>query len=88
MRDLWVIVTNPVEDGPLFKKMLGDAWTGWTNTDWLLAELVDGVHWLQWAKTKDGQDGRNRPEPVPRPTIKKQKKKRRVLTLDEVNALL
>jgi hypothetical protein len=42
---------------------------GWTIQNMLLAELVDVAHWLQWAKTKDGQRNRNRPPPVPRPGV-------------------
>ena len=87
LRDLWIIVSNPVPEGPLYKAVLGDAWTGWSNSDWLLAELVDTVHWLQWAQTKDGQQGRNWPSPVPRPVINKQKKKQS-LTHEQVESLL
>jgi len=42
---------------------------GWTNTDMLLAELVDTVHWLQWVKTKDGQRNQGMPPRVPRPGV-------------------
>ena len=30
----------------------------------LLGAAVDALHLLVWAKTKDGQKGRSRPEPV------------------------
>ena len=40
---------------------------GWTTQQQLLAEMVDVLHWLQWAKTRDGQRNRNRPPRVPRP---------------------
>lgn len=30
----------------------------------LLSLIVDRLSWLVWAKTKDGQKGRNRPESV------------------------
>ena len=32
-----------------------------------MATVADGIHWLQWAKTKDAEKGRNRPKPIPRP---------------------
>ena len=33
--------------------------------------LFDAVQWLQWAQTNDGQKGRNRPAPFPRPQTSK-----------------
>lgn len=41
----------------------------WTQTDMLLAELIDLTRWLQWAKTKSGQENRDHPKPFPRPGI-------------------
>lgn len=35
----------------------------------LLATVADGIHWLQWSKTKDGQKNRNRPKPIQRPGV-------------------
>ncbi|OBJ26970.1 DUF5361 domain-containing protein [Mycobacterium sp. 1245801.1] len=43
---------------------------GWTLTNMLLAVIADCLRWLQWAKTKDGQKGRNAPEPIKRPGVK------------------
>lgn len=47
------------------------------NPDWqwglpeqLAAAAVDALHLLFWAKTKDGQKGRNRPRQIPRPGVK------------------
>lgn len=37
---------------------------GWDTQAVLLGQTVDALHWLQWAKTKDGQKGRNRPSSV------------------------
>ncbi len=31
---------------------------------------MDALRWLVWAKTKDGEKGRRRPEPLQRPGIK------------------
>lgn len=41
----------------------------WSQTDMLLARIGDGVEKLFWAKTKDGAEGRNYPEPFPRPGV-------------------
>jgi hypothetical protein len=41
----------------------------WSQVEMLLAELVDTMHWLQWAKTKDGSDNKNPPKPFPRPGV-------------------
>jgi hypothetical protein len=36
----------------------------------LLADMADSLRWLVWAKSSDAQQGRNRPEPIPRPGVK------------------
>ena len=41
----------------------------WGLPEMLLADVVDSLRWLAWAKTRDGQRNRNRPKPVPRPGI-------------------
>ena len=43
--------------------------SAWGLREQLLAEAVDTLHWLQWAKTKDGAKNTNRPRPVPRPGV-------------------
>lgn len=55
-------------DSNLMRAMFPDR-AGWTTTGMLLAELVDTAHWLQWAKTRDGQRNRNQPKRVPRPGV-------------------
>ncbi|APE37665.1 hypothetical protein BOX37_31210 [Nocardia mangyaensis] len=35
----------------------------------LLADMADSLRWLVWAKSADAQQGRNRPEPIPRPGV-------------------
>jgi hypothetical protein len=39
----------------------------WDSKEYLLAELVDLVRWLQWTKTADGHKNINQPEPLKRP---------------------
>ena len=39
----------------------------WSETEYLLADVIDTLNTLVWFKTKDGQKGHNRPKPYPRP---------------------
>lgn len=32
------------------------------DRDVILASILDGVNWMVWSRTKDGEKGRNRPE--------------------------
>lgn len=41
----------------------------WTLTNMLLADAVDALNLLVWAKTEDAPLGRNRPKPIPRPGV-------------------
>ncbi|QCW22020.1 tail assembly chaperone [Gordonia phage Yakult] len=41
----------------------------WDRTNMLLADMADSLHWLVWAKTKDGSKNRNPPKPIPRPGV-------------------
>ncbi len=43
----------------------------WSQTDMLLAELIDQASWLKWSKTKDAENGTNLPPPYPRPGVKR-----------------
>lgn len=59
----------PVED---LKEKVSDAETEygpWSQTDMLLAELIDVARWLQWSKTKAAEEKRDVPEPYPRPGV-------------------
>lgn len=60
-------------DSSLVRAMHPDR-AGWSRTNMLLAEMVDSLHWLQWAKTKAGQKGRDRPALVPRPGVGPQRR--------------
>ena len=48
-----------------------NAW-GWQ--EYLLADLVNRVRWLQWAKTPDGAKNRNHPKPIepPKPVAREE----------------
>ncbi|WP_424945142.1 DUF5361 domain-containing protein [Cellulomonas shaoxiangyii] len=43
----------------------------WTPDRDLLAAVVDGLRILAWQNTEDGHEGRNIPEPLPRPGFEK-----------------
>jgi hypothetical protein len=60
-------------DSSLVRVMHPDR-AGWSRTNMLLAEAVDSLHWLQWAKTKAGQRGRDRPALIPRPGVGPQRR--------------
>lgn len=61
---------------------------GWTLKDLLLAESVDTLRLLLWAKTKDGSKNRNRPKPITRPGRRPAKFGNKPLTLVEMDAWL
>jgi len=44
-----------------------DPANAWDWTEHLLADMVNRVRWLQWAKTTDGAKNRNHPKPVETP---------------------
>ena len=48
--------------------MVGDA-SPWGLAEQLLAQIVDNQNIQIWFKTKDGEKGRNRPKPIPRPGV-------------------
>ena len=41
----------------------------WSLDVQMLAEVLNAVRWLQWAKTEDGAKGRNRPKPIQPPWV-------------------
>lgn len=61
-----MIVRCSPRDSILARELAPDD-TRWSDTEWLLADVVDRLSLLVWFKTKDGSKNRNRPEPVPRP---------------------
>lgn len=66
-RDLWVIVTQQDPAQSAVHRALNPDDAPWNMHTFLLAETVDTLRTLVWFKTKDGQKGRNRPKPIPRP---------------------
>ena len=63
-RDLKVIVTRMPPNRSALQQELGPQDAAWTLTNHLLAEVVDSLRLLLWAKTRDGHKNRNRPKPI------------------------
>jgi hypothetical protein len=81
-RELKVIVTRtpPSRSALSFEREPNDA--AWDLNAHLLAEVVDSLRLLLWAKTKDGSKNRNRPKPVDRPGRRPEKFGKKPLPLD------
>lgn len=45
-------------------------------TEHLLASAVDALHIANWLNSEDGKRKRNRPDPIPRPGVKKHNTKK------------
>ncbi|MEG9248005.1 DUF5361 domain-containing protein [Arthrobacter sp. Soc17.1.1.1] len=67
-RDLYVIIRHLPEDSAMHRRLaVIDEDSIWTPEMMVTAEVLDLVAYLVWFQTKDGQSGRNRPKPFPRP---------------------
>jgi len=67
-RDLYVIIRHLPQDSAMHRRLqVIDEDSIWTPEMMVTAEVVDLVAYLVWFQTKDGQAGRNRPKPLPRP---------------------
>lgn len=90
-RDLIVIIRESKQDSALMRSMHPESYR-WGQTEHLLADLLDLTNILVWFKTKDGQKGRNRPAPYPRPGVDQDAGKRRVkgsaVPMDQVHQRL
>jgi hypothetical protein len=42
--------------------------SAWTTTDHLLARAIDSLEVANWQRSEDGSKGKNKPDPVARPT--------------------
>lgn len=88
-RDLLVIMRNqPAKDSAVAAaESPADApWAGLEPH--LLAEMVDMLHLLVWAKTKDASKGRGRPKPIERPGNRPDRLGSKPLPLDEMKEWL
>lgn len=66
-RDIWAVVAHAARTpgSPLAAAL--DPRASWPVETYLLADAVDSLRFLAWAKSKDGQKNRNRPKAIPRP---------------------
>lgn len=86
-RDLKVIIQHGPAQSALARAMYPDH--GWGLSEQLQAALLDKANWLVWAKTKDGQSGRNRPKPIPRPGVEDTEKLgNTVMSITEMDSFL
>lgn len=65
--DLRRIIRFADERSPLSRALYPDVI--WGLQEQLMAEAVDTLRWLKWAKTKAAQYGRDLPDPIPRPGV-------------------
>ncbi|QGJ92123.1 tail assembly chaperone [Gordonia phage Lauer] len=73
-RDLKIFLENLDVHSKLFAIEHPDE-AGWDRKVLLMADMVDSLRWLVWAKTKDGQKNRKHPKPIPRPGIKQHERR-------------
>lgn len=88
--DLIVIIRQIPEKSALMRSKHPDIYN-WGQAEHLLADIFDVASLLLWAKTKDGQKNRNRPDPYPRPGVEKPERigdKANAISVDEMNAWL
>lgn len=67
-RDLLVFIRHSPAGSAYYAAESGEE-SLWGVQEHLMANLVDLTNILVWFKTKDGQKGRNRPKPIPRPGV-------------------
>lgn len=82
-----MLVAQSPPDSAIVRALAPEA-AMWQLPEQLLAEIVDTLHWLKWAKTEAGQQGRDHPKPVPRPGVDTDEpigRKSDALPVDEMN---
>lgn len=83
-RDLKIILTRMPPDRSALSAERHPEDAPWSLSEHLLAESVDSLRMLLWAKTKDGQKNRNRPKPIERPGRRPEKLGKAPLPVDEM----
>lgn len=67
-RDLKVIITQSPQDSAIARSVDPEL-SQWDLTSHLLAMVGDYLAWIAWSKTTDGEKGRRKPKPIPRPGV-------------------
>jgi len=65
-RAVLAIIRHARRESAVFR-LLAPPKLQWDQQTYFLADAVDILRWIQWAKSKDGEAGRNYPKPIPRP---------------------
>jgi hypothetical protein len=69
--------------------ILGGGVKQWKIADYLNTDMANSLRWLVWAKTKDAQKGRNKPQMIKTPEqSRKPKTKTTAAQPDQVKKLL
>lgn len=80
-RLLGILVAGLGDNSRIGKKING---VRGTVTEVLLAQILDGIRFLCWAKTEDGQKGRHRPQSVASEFfVSEDKEKPKAMTIDD-----
>lgn len=88
--DLKIVVGGLPQDSAVSRSILGPDYI-WDNLSQLLATAVDELRVANWMQTEDATKKfpANRPEPIPRPGLKKAKpRKREAVSIEEMAARL
>lgn len=84
------LAANLPDDAAVWRTL--DERNRWPVSAYLIAAVVDQLNLIIWTKTKDGEKGRNRPTPIPRPGVEEKTKNRdsevQAMDLDELKAFL
>ncbi|MFD4459796.1 DUF5361 domain-containing protein [Nocardia sp. NPDC058480] len=87
-RDLRAII-KWLPSGSALSRALDPSGQHWQLNQHLLADMVDSLRWLVWAKTEDARHGRGRPDPVPRPGVKSGRERiGTAVSIDRMNEFL
>ena len=84
----WAVVIRAQPEAALHRAA-NPEWR-WGLAEFLSAEAVDTLRLLWWAKTKDAENGVNRPRPLPRPGVAVPQSERagEAMDVDELDAFL
>lgn len=80
---LGILAAGLRDDSRIMQKLNG---VRGSDTEMLLAGILDALHTLVWFRTKDGQRGRNRPDSIAEKMLVKEEKQKEELVFDTPEA--
>lgn len=84
------LVANLPDDASVWRNL--EEMNRWPVSAHLIATVIDQLNLILWSKTEDGEKGRNRPDPIPRPGVEEKKKNSdgevQAMDLDELKEFL